>query len=91
MVLNMLYGRGENEDKQGQELTYSKVREFIDRFEAKHKTVNCRKLLDGCELSTPEGQEVFKAKNLIEKCHEYVRHAVGVLEKIIKNDSQKMK
>lgn len=79
MVLGMMYGRGENENREKQEKTYAKVREFIDKFEAKFKTVNCKTLLDGCELLTAEGQEMFKNKNLKEKCCSYVAYAAELL------------
>jgi C_GCAxxG_C_C family probable redox protein len=82
LVLGLLYGRGENEDKQKQEYAYAKVGELIDRFEAKYGCVNCRKLLDGCELLTPEGQELFKSKNMIAKCYGYVDHTVKILDEI---------
>jgi len=42
LVLNHIYGRGESEDKQKQELTYLKVRELIQKFEKKYGTVNCK-------------------------------------------------
>jgi len=83
LVIDFIYGRGENEDKQKQEKTYYKVRELIEKFEEKYETVNCMKLLDGCELSTPEGQERFKSEKLIEKCYKYVESAVKILDEII--------
>ncbi|HBD92635.1 MAG: hypothetical protein A2015_05675 [Spirochaetes bacterium GWF1_31_7] len=86
LVLNLLYGRGENEDKQKQELTYSKVRELIEKFENKYDTINCKKLLDGCELLTSEGQAMFKSDKMIEKCYDYVDTTVRLLEEMIKND-----
>lgn len=87
LVLNLLYGRGENDDKEKQEFTYSMVRDFIDAFESRFNTVICRSLLDGCKLLTPEGQGRFKSENMIEKCYKYVDYSVGILEELIsKND-----
>ena len=83
LVLSMIYGRGENEDKEKQEVIYSKVRELIDRFKKKHNTINCKLLLEGCELLTSEGQEIFKSKNMIEKCYEFVNSIEIILEEII--------
>lgn len=83
LVIDFIYGRGENEDKQKQEKTYYKVRELIEKFEQKYETVNCMKLLDGRELSTPEGQERFKSEKLIEKRYKYVECAVKILDEII--------
>ncbi|WP_027339474.1 C-GCAxxG-C-C family protein [Halonatronum saccharophilum] len=83
LVLSLLYGRGESEDKEKQEEAYSKVRELIDKFEDKYGTINCKKLLDGCSLLTPEGQEVFKSKQMIKRCYGYVDYTVKTLEEII--------
>jgi C_GCAxxG_C_C family probable redox protein len=57
MVIGAKYGRGEREDRAPTELTYRKTRELMDRFEKKHGTFTCRKLLHGCELTTEEGQK----------------------------------
>lgn len=83
MVLNMMYGRGENEDRQKQEKTYAKVREFIDLFEKELGTINCKKLLGGCDLMTPQGQNNFKENKMIEKCYACVERANTILEKVI--------
>ena len=83
LVLNLLYGRGENDEKQKQDINYSKVRELISRFENIHGTINCRKLLDGCDLLTTEGQEKFKLEKLIVNCYKYVEDTVKILDKII--------
>ncbi len=82
LVLNVLYGRGENEAKEKQEILYSKVRELIDRFEEQFKTVTCLNLLDDCRLLTPEGQERFTSDNMINKCYEYVDFTIKVLEEL---------
>jgi len=89
LVLNHLYGRGENEDKQKQELTYLKVKELIQKFEKKYGTVNCKSLLDGCELLTTKGKETFQSNHLIEKCYEYVEYTVKLLDEIIEEDVRK--
>lgn len=69
-----------------QEMTYSKVRDFTTGFERKYGTVGCRQLLNGCDLSTAEGQETFKSENMIEKCHEYVAYAVKLLDELDKEE-----
>ncbi|HCL56519.1 MAG TPA: hypothetical protein DHW82_05865 [Spirochaetia bacterium] len=86
LVLSLLFGRGENDGKEKQDDTYAKVRNLIHQFEAKYGSINCKKLLNGCALSTPEGQEVFKSNNMIEKCYEYVENAVNFLEEIIEKN-----
>ena len=80
MVIGLLYGRGVNDGKEKHEYTYDRVRDFIDAFEAKHNTVLCKKLLDGCDLLSPQGQDSFKSSNMIEKCYGFVEDAVNILE-----------
>jgi len=83
LVLGFLYGRGENEPVGKHEYTYAKVKEFMDHFEALHGSVICRELLKGCDLLIPQGQERFKAENMIEGCYGFVNDAVRLLEDII--------
>jgi C_GCAxxG_C_C family probable redox protein len=83
LALGLMYGRGEEEDNQKLEFTYVKVRELIDRFNEKHDTVNCRELLDGCKLSTPEGQQRFNSEKLKARCCDYVGDVVSILDDIM--------
>ena len=84
MVINMLYGRGEADDKEVQNIAYAKVREFICAFEDVHGTSMCRELLDGVELLTEKGQARFERENMRGLCAEYVKSAVELLEPLIK-------
>ncbi|MBN1130775.1 MAG: C_GCAxxG_C_C family protein [Chitinispirillaceae bacterium] len=81
MVLGLMYGRGENDGKEKQEITFAKVRNLIESFTAECGTVNCRELLSGCALLTPEGQNTFRDNGLIEKCYNYVRRVIAIIEK----------
>lgn len=90
LVLNHIYGRGENEEKDKQDLLYSKVRDLIDGFEKKYGTINCKKLLDDCELMTPEGKEQFSSNNLVENCYEYVEYMVTLLDELTASASHTM-
>lgn len=83
LVLNLAYGRGETDEKHLQAITYLKVVELMERFEAKHHTVNCKNLLSGCELSTAIGQQEFQANSLIERCHGYVESVVEILDEMV--------
>lgn len=82
MVLGLIYGRGENDDRKKQDETYAKVRELIDAFKKEYGTICCRELLPGCVLLTEEGQKQFKENNLKEKCCGYVEQVVKILEKM---------
>jgi C_GCAxxG_C_C family probable redox protein len=82
MVLNLMYGRGEHDEKAKQETAYAKVRELIDLFTKEFGTIRCWELLPGCALQSEEGQKQFRDNRLIEKCREYVRQAARMVEEI---------
>ena len=87
LVIGAKYGRGERDDRTATELTYKKTRELMDRFEKKHGTFICRKLLNGCELTTEEGQKHFKDNNLSNTiCQPCVRSVVEILDGIMELD-----
>jgi C_GCAxxG_C_C family probable redox protein len=88
MVIGLMYGRGDGEGKEKQEITYSKVQFFIDSFINEFGTVNCKGLLDGCCLLTAEGQKAFKDNRLKERCYEYVRASCRILDQIRDADSE---
>lgn len=84
MVIGAKYGRGENDDKADTEKTYSKARELMEKFETKHGTFICRELLNGCDLSTEEGQMNFRNNDLFNAtCKKCVRSVVQILEEIL--------
>jgi C_GCAxxG_C_C family probable redox protein len=87
IVIGAKYGRGERDDRTATELTYKKTRELMDRFEKKHGTFICRKLLNGCELTTEEGQKHFKDNRLADTiCRPCVRSVVEILDDIMEPD-----
>ncbi|NLW46033.1 MAG: C_GCAxxG_C_C family protein [Firmicutes bacterium] len=84
IVIGMIYGRGEGQDRSLMEQTYEKTRELMKRFKEKQGSFICRELLEGCELTNPEGQNQFKEKDLKNKvCRHCVRNVVEIIEAII--------
>jgi C_GCAxxG_C_C family probable redox protein len=84
LAISAVHGRGLHDDSSVQDKTYSLTRDFLARFEAKHGTIECRKLLDGADLMTPEGQTRFKSENMKkDRCTIFVTDAVEILEGII--------
>jgi len=84
IVLGTKYGRGEQDERSATELTYAKTRELMNHFAKKHGTFICRKLLNGCELTTEEGQKQFKENDLLNRiCKPCVRSVVEILEDIM--------
>lgn len=85
LVLGMRYGRGSKDDKSATELTYLKTRELMDKFIEKFGTVICCKLLNGCELTTDDGQKYFKENDLLNKtCAPCVQSVVEIIENIMR-------
>ena len=81
LVLGIRHGRGSKDDRSAMELTYLKTREFMDEFAKKHGTFICRRLLNGCELMTGEGQKYFKENDLLNKiCTPCVQSVVEIIE-----------
>ncbi len=84
MVIGAKYGRGENEDRKTTEITYTKIRELMDKFSRKHGTYICRQLLNGCELTTEEGQKTYIGNDYFNKvCKPCVKSVVEIVEGII--------
>jgi C_GCAxxG_C_C family probable redox protein len=83
MVIGLLYGRGEHDEKDKQEDVYSKVQLFLKKFQEQFSTISCFEILDGCNLLTEQGQTRFYSDNLIEKCNSCIFATVKILEEII--------
>jgi len=84
IVIGAKCGRGERDDRTATKLTYKKTRELMDRFQQKHGTFICRKLLKGCELTTEEGRKHFKDKKLADTiCQPCVQSVVEILDDIM--------
>jgi C_GCAxxG_C_C family probable redox protein len=84
MVIGVKYGRGGNEDRKTTDNTYGKIRELMKQFSKRHGTYICRELLNGCELTTEEGQKTYLEKDYFNKvCKSCVKSVVEILETII--------
>jgi C_GCAxxG_C_C family probable redox protein len=84
IVIGSKYGRGKDDDRTFTESTYAKTHELMDRFTEKHGTYICRKLLNGCELTTEEGRKQFIENDLRNKvCKFCVESVVEILEEIV--------
>lgn len=84
LVIGSKYGRGETEERSAMERSYKKTQNLMDQFAERHGTVICRQLLNGCELTTNEGQLYFTENDLLKKtCVPCVRSVVEILEAIL--------
>lgn len=81
LVLGLRHGRGEKDELPARDTTYRKTRELMDRFGRKHGSWICRRLLDGCDLSTEEGKKFFKEKEQLKKiCIPCVESVLEILD-----------
>ena len=84
IAIGLKHGRGEGQDRAVTEESYRRVQELMASFETKHGTCNCRVLLKGCDLNTPDGKRDFKANDLSNKtCKGCVTTVVESLEAIL--------
>ena len=84
LVIGAKYGRGENEDRSATETAYVKIRDLMNQFAQRHGTYICRQLLNGCELTTEEGQKIFKENDYLNKvCKPCVRSVVEIIERMV--------
>jgi len=84
IVIGLKYGRGIADDRISTEQSYKLTRELMNRFEQKHGSYLCLKLLNNCNLLTEEGQKYFKDNHLLKKtCKECVRSVVQILKDIL--------
>jgi C_GCAxxG_C_C family probable redox protein len=88
IALGLLHGRNEGDGSDTQDRAYALVRKVMDEFAARHGSVLCSRLLDGCALGTPAGQERFRSEDMKnKKCVLFVATAADVLDKIIAADA----
>ena len=79
MVLGLRHAEPASTDPAARQAVYGKVQAFVRRFTARHGSINCRDLI-GCDLSTPEGVQQAKDRNLHRTvCDGLVRDAADIL------------
>lgn len=85
MAIGLKYGKGEAGTAEDKEKAYDMSRYFLAEFKKLHKTVCCRELMDGLDMSTPEGMNRILELDLFRKrCAVHVQDAIAITEKIIK-------
>ena len=83
MVIGLKCGRVRADDIEAKMKTARTVAEFGKKFKARHGTINCTELL-GCNISTLEGYEEAKKKDLFKQlCPKFVVTAVEILDEML--------
>jgi len=71
--------------RQARHRTYDLLKEFSERFKARHETIVCRELLAGVDLGTPSGRQEAADKKLFGTlCPVFVRGAAEILEVLLR-------
>jgi C_GCAxxG_C_C family probable redox protein len=62
---------------------YTATRRLIETFEREFGSRDCQALLGGCDLSTPEGQSMFKSQGLGKRCFRFTGRAAEIAARMI--------
>ena len=85
MLIGCRHGMLEEKDTAAKEAAYGLVREFTQRFRRLHGSISCKELL-GCDLTTEEGKNEFREKDLSNTvCLACVRDASRIVEEVVLN------
>jgi C_GCAxxG_C_C family probable redox protein len=83
MIIGLKHGSVDAEERAAKDKTYEAMKEFANRFIARHGSLICRDLL-GCDISTPEGFQLAKKKKLYAVvCPGLVKTAPEIVEEMI--------
>lgn len=78
---------GRSSPKESTQPAYVATQQLIYMFEEQFGSRDCKTLLDGCDLNTPEGQTNFKQANLAERCVLFTGTAAEMAARAIVNMS----
>jgi len=83
MVIGLKHGQADVADEKSRQETHKLVKEFIDKFEALHGSVECRELI-GYDLSKPDEFESARGSSDVErKCRGFVHDTARILEDVL--------
>lgn len=85
MAASLTFGRSTAEDSV--QPSYITTQQLIRAFEEEFGSRDCRVLLGGCDLGTPEGQTIFKEQNLSQKCLQITGKAAEIAAAVIVNNN----
>lgn len=84
MAISLLYGRSSPDEPI--EKSYIPVQKFIEIFENKFGSTNCKQLT-GIDLGTEDGRKRFISENKIEQCRKYAEEAARMVMLVIEERS----
>jgi len=81
MAVSLILGR--SSAREPVEPAYRATRRVIREFESAFGSRDCKTLLGGCDLNTPEGRKMFKEQNLEARCLLFTGKAAEIAARII--------
>lgn len=81
MSLGAVLGRKSETDTM--DAVYAAAGQLIEKFEGEFGSRDCRPLLDGCDLATPEGQLMFRERGFTDRCRKFTGRAAEMAWEII--------
>ncbi len=82
MIIGLKYN-GIEPDYSSRESGFAIGTDFIEEFESRHQTIDCRDLI-GCDLSTADGLKRFKDAGIFQNiCPHWVKEAAEILDTLL--------
>ncbi len=83
ILIGLKHGQTKVGDGAAKDRTYQLVREFVERFKERNRSIVCSELL-GVHIGTPEGSQAFKDRGLKDAiCVKLVRDAAEIVGEIL--------
>ncbi|MFX1370770.1 MAG: C-GCAxxG-C-C family protein [Promethearchaeota archaeon] len=83
MILGLKYGNEKIGGEEPNKKLFTMIREFVSRFELTYNTIKCRDLI-GYDISTPEGRQLAKDKNIFNTiCPKVILNSAAILEEML--------
>ncbi|MBN1800301.1 MAG: C_GCAxxG_C_C family protein [Candidatus Lokiarchaeota archaeon] len=83
MVIGLKFEKINEENTSPHEITYQKIREFVNQFTKLNKTIICNQLT-GVDMSTLEGREKARNENIfLTTCPKVIQDSINILESIL--------
>ncbi len=74
---------GRRSEKDSVDAVYAASGQLIEKFESEFGGRDCRPLLDGCDLGTPEGQIMFRERGFTARCRNFTGRAAEMAWEVI--------
>ncbi|MDZ7859549.1 MAG: C-GCAxxG-C-C family protein [Candidatus Krumholzibacteriota bacterium] len=82
-VMGVSLSFGRSSEKDSAQPSYTAAQQLIAGFEKEFGSRDCKVLLGGCDLSTPEGQTMFKEQKLGRRCLQITGKAAEIAASVI--------